>query len=140
MIARHTFWQIFGGDYLKPKLRGDLVYLLEVPGTAGIPVLRNVFDPSGVDFPANSYERLQALLEVGHHGILFEGVSRAAVDALMDWEPPISQNDTEFLVYNRRLIWSSMNLLLAHPYDALEHLPEPLVKLLGLESVVARAD
>ena len=139
MIAQHThtFWQIFSGENIKPDIRGDLVYLLEIPGAPGIPVLRNVFDPTGIEYPSNSYDRLQALLEMGHHGILFEGVSKAAIEALMDWEPPITREDAQFVVYNRRLAWSSMNLLLCDPLDALELLPEPVVRMLKLTATAA---
>jgi hypothetical protein len=134
MIAQytHTFWQIFCGENIKPDFQGNLIYLLEIAGTPGVPVLRNVFDPVGIEYPANSYDRLQALLELGHHGILFEGVSKAAVEALTDWEPPISCEDTPFVVYNRRLVWSTLNLLLCNPADALEQIPEPIVRMLKL--------
>ena len=131
----HTFWQIFCGENIKPAVQGGLVFLLEIPGTPGIPVLRNVFDPLGIQYPANSYERLQALLEMGHHGILFEGVSKAAVEAIMDWEPGLTTEDTSFAVYNRRLVWSSLNLLLCDPFDALEQIPEPVVRMLKLTSI-----
>jgi hypothetical protein len=137
MIAQHphTFWQIFCGENIRPDLQGNLVFLLEIPGTPGIPVLRNVFDPAGIEYPDNSYDRLQALLELGHHGIVFEGVSKAAVEALTDWEPPISCGDTQFAVYNRRLVWSALNLLLCDPVDALEQIPEPVIRMLMLTVV-----
>ena len=135
MIAQQThttFWQIFCGENIKPDVQGELLYLLEIPGTTGVPVLRNAFDPAGVQYPANSYDRLQALLELGHHGIMFDGVSKAAVEALMDWEPPMTREDDQFMVYNRRLVWSSMNLLLCDPVDALEQIPDSIVRLLKL--------
>jgi len=134
----HTFWQIFGGENLKPSVQGDLVYLLEIPGTPGIPVLRNVFDPTGIHYPSNSYERLQALLEMGHHGILFEGVNKVTVEDLMDWEPAVTPEDTQFAVYNRRLVWSSLNLLLCDPVDALEQIPDPVVRMLKLTMTAVR--
>jgi hypothetical protein len=136
MIAQqthtHTFWQIFCGENIKPDVQGELLYLLEIPGTTGVPVLRNAFDPAGAEYPSNSYDRLQALLELGHHGIMFDGVSKAAVEALMDWEPPMTREDEQFMVYNRRLVWSSMNLLLCDPFDALEQIPAPVVRMLKL--------
>jgi len=135
MIAQQThtsFWQIFCGENIKPDVRGELLYLLEIPGTLGVPVLRNAFDPAGTQYPANSYDRLQALLELGHHGIMFDGVSKAAVEALLDWEPPMTREDDQFMVYNRRLVWSSMNLLLCDPVDALEQIPDPIVRMLKL--------
>lgn len=134
----HTFWQIFCGENLKPDVQGDLIYLLEIPGISGVPVLRNVFDPDGIQYPANSYERLQALIEMGHHGILFEGINKVTVDALMDWEPSVTAEDTQFAIYNRRLVWSSLNLLLCDPFDALEQIPEPIVRMLKLMPTAAR--
>lgn len=137
-LHTHTFWQIFCGENIKPNVQGDLIYLLEIPGMPGIPALRNVFDPAGIAYPANSYDRLQALLQLGHHGVLFEGVGKAAVQALMEWEPPITADDPQFVTYNRRLVWSSMSMLLCDPLDALEQLPGPLIEMLRLKVPPAR--
>ena len=126
-----TYWQIFSGDRIKPKHRGDLVYMLELPGAAGVPILRDVFDHQGEQYPPGSGDRIVALMELGYHGIVFDGLNREAVDSLMAWQPKMRSDDLSFHLYNQCLIWNSMTFLLCEPEHGLGHLPEALAAGLG---------
>src|ERR1041384_8666266 len=101
MKPADVFWHIYRRDQIKPPLHGHLVYLLEVPPAPGSPVVRNVFDPTGQDFPANIRQRIRAALTRRHHGIVYEGVSKAAAYGLLLVDPPIRKDDPRFLRYNQ---------------------------------------
>ena len=66
-----------------------MIYVLEIPRVPGCPVLRHVFDPLGRDFPADSRERISALMSSFRHGIIYAGISKAAAYDVMLTDPRI---------------------------------------------------
>ncbi|HWX21662.1 MAG TPA: hypothetical protein VN578_17295 [Candidatus Binatia bacterium] len=125
------YWHIYRRDQIKPELRGNLVYLLQIPATLGTPVVRHVFDPRGVDFPASPGRRFAAgLVKNQHHGILYDGVSKAAVCDLRLEDPKLSKADPRFAFYNREVVCKSRDFFLIDPVAGLETMPDHTVRLL----------
>jgi hypothetical protein len=123
-----THWHIYESEQIKPEHRGKLVYVLEIPRNPGPPVMRDVFDPIGREFPSNTRERLVAVLSEADHGIIIKGVSKAAVYAVMELDPPMLRTDSEFLDYNRRIVRNSIDYFVREPYAAVETAPEIMVR------------
>ena len=130
MKSAGIFWHIFRREQIKPPLHGHLVYLLEVPPTPGWPVVRNVFDPTGQDFPANIRQKLRAALGRRHNGIVYDGVSKAAAYGLLLVDPVIGTDDPGFVYYNQQVVCNSRLFFLANPNLGLDTMPEPLGRLL----------
>ncbi len=126
-----VYWHIYGQDQIRPELRGKLIYLIEVPRAIGSPVLRNIFDPTGTQFPANAPERITALLDGEHHGIIYSGVSKAAVYDVMAFDEPIRNEDYSFLLYNEQIITNSRRFFLIDPDRAPDALPCYTARLLS---------
>jgi hypothetical protein len=139
MRPLHVYWHIYPEAQIKPELRGNLIYVLEVPPIPGFSVLRWVFDPSGVDFPRF---KMASLLPGGYHGIIFEGVNKDATEEIMASDPEILMSDREFLCYNRIVVTNSRNFFLIAPERGAETLSKPAACLLSgkaLKSVAALA-
>jgi hypothetical protein len=109
------YWHIYTRDQIRPEHRGNLVYVLELPATGCAPVLRDIFDPSGIDFPNAAQPRLRALLESGYHGILYIGLNKAAVYEVMAEDPQILQDDRDFSHYNCELLKNARQFFLSAP-------------------------
>jgi hypothetical protein len=130
MRPSDVYWHIFRRDEIKPELQGRLVYVLEIPRVAGCPVLRHVFDPLGRDFPADSCQRIMGLVTGLRHGIVYEGISKAAAYDVMLTDPRILKSDSRFLLYNHEIICNSRKFFLAEPDHALESMPAHTAQLL----------
>jgi hypothetical protein len=130
MNPADIFWHIYRRDRIKPPLHGRLVYLLEVPCAPGSPVARNVFDPASQDFPGSIGRKIGAALASRHHGIVYEGVSKAAAHGLLLVDPTMRADDPRFLRYNQEVVCNSRLFFLANPDQDLEALPEALGRLL----------
>ena len=83
-----------------------MIYVLEIPRVPGCPVLRHVFDPLGRDFPADSRERISALMSSFRHGIIYAGISKAAAYDVMLTDPRILKGDSRFMLYNHEIVCS----------------------------------
>ena len=125
-----VYWHIYRRDQIKPEFRGYLICVLEVPPVTGLPVLRNILDPTGQDFPIAGREPLAALLERRHHAIVFEGVCKPAVFDLITLDPLIREERPQFLSYNRELVGNARQFLLADPDRGLPGMPARTARLL----------
>ncbi len=130
MKPADVFWHVYRRDRIKPPLQGHLVYVLEVPNTPGLPVVRTVFDPTGHDFPGHIEQKTKVALAKRHHVIIYEGVSKAAAYGLLLVDPVIRTDDPRFLRYNQEVVCNSRLFFLAHPEQGMESVPEPLSRLL----------
>jgi len=138
MKSTHVYWHIYPRAQIKPALQGNLIYVLEVPLVAGSPVIRDVIDPSERDFPGPDALGCPSLGHSGRRGIVFCGVSKAAVYDLMLVDPRISNDDTGFTRYNADIIRNARRFFLADPEHDLKVMPEPVAQLLcGLPGVPA---
>jgi hypothetical protein len=136
MRALDVFWHVYRRDQIKPELRGNLVYFLEIPALPGAPVMRHVIDPRGMDFPDSSrFARLPGL-SGNHHGILFESVTKAAAYDLMLLDPRIQKADPRFAFYNRDIICNAREFFLIDPEGGFEGMPERTVRLLQGQNVL----
>jgi hypothetical protein len=131
MKPADIFWHIYGRDQIKPPLHGDLVYVLEVPGVPGSPVVRHVFDPTGRQFSASLRQNMRAALARRNHGIVYQGVSKAAAYGLLMVDPRIGKDDPHFLRYNQEVVSNSRIFFLAKPESGMEAMLEALERLLG---------
>lgn len=134
MKPMDVYWHIYSRDQIKLELRGRLIYLLEIPSAPGSPVMRHVFDPDGREFPANSRQRVMALLSNLQHGIVFDGVSKHSVYDVLLYDPKIRREDPLFLAYNRGIISNSRTFFLNDPERGLKALPPATVRLLNGET------
>ncbi len=135
MKPMDVYWHIYSRDQIKPELRGRLIYLLEVPSAPGSPVLRHVFDPAGREFPANSHQRVMALLANLRHGIVFDGVSKHSVYDVLLFDPKIRREDPFFHQYNRGIISNSRTFFLQEPQRGMRGVPAATARLLNGEPV-----
>ncbi len=135
MKPMDVYWHIYSRDQIKPELRGRLIYLLEIPATPGSPVMRHVFDPAGREFPANSRQRVMALLSNLRHGIVYDGVSKHSVYDVLLCDPKIRREDPQFYAYNRGIISNSRTFFLTDPERGLQKLPQTTARLLRGEPV-----
>jgi len=127
MKAPGLHWSIYGPDQVRPALRGNLVYLLEVAATGRAPILRDIFDPSGREFPNNAPARIRALIQSGYHGVVYQGVSKAAVFDVMEHDPRILADDTTFERYNRELLENARRFFLQNPHGPVPETEEVLL-------------
>jgi hypothetical protein len=125
-----VYWHIYRRDQIKPGLRGELIYFLEIPAFPGALVARQILDPSGLDFPA------QPFLSATHHGILYQGVSKSAADDLMLLDPSVQRADPRFVFYNRDLVCNSRKFFLIDPEHGFQTMPEHTVRLLCGQTVL----
>jgi len=130
MKPSDVYWHIYRRDGIKPELQGRLVYVLEIPRTPGCPVLRHVFDPFGRDFPADWHPRILSLVTNQRHGLIYDGVSKAAAYDVMLTDPRILKGDSQFLLYNHQIICNSRNFFLNEPERGFESMPKRTAQLL----------
>jgi hypothetical protein len=130
MKPSDVYWHIYRREEIKPDLQGRLVYVLEIPRTPGCPVLRHVFDPLGRDFPANSRRRILSLVANQRHGLIYDGISKAAAFDVMLTDPRIMKADSQFLHYNHQIICNSRKFFLTAPERGLDWVPKRTAQLL----------
>ena len=123
------YWHIYGRDQIKPALRGNLVYVMEIPRDTIGPVLRHVFDPSGLEFPAGKTQ-LMRLLKRLPHGIIYQGVNKAAVYDVLLSDPRIRRHDIHLHEYNRALVRNSRHFFLVDPEHPFEEMPAATAHML----------
>ena len=115
MRAQDIHWHIYPKAQIKPELHGNLIYILEVPAFAGAPVLRDVFDPTGLEFPATARRRISSLFDTHYNGIVYVGLSKTAVYDVMLYDPVLLNDDTDFAFYNRQIVANARNFFLTNP-------------------------
>lgn len=130
MRASHLYWHIYPRDQIRAKLRGNLVFILEIPWASGCPVLRNIFDPTGQDFPRTIPIRFPEFMRAEHHGVLYSGVNKAAVCDLMLSDPPMIKEDADYAVYNREIVANARNFFLIDPNLGFKSMPQYMAQLL----------
>ena len=131
MKSFDVYWHIYRREQIKPEFRGYLNCVLEVPLAPGLPVLRNILDPTGRNSPIAGRETLASLFEGPHHGVVFEGVCKSAVYELVALDPEIREERPQFSSYNREIICNAREFLLTDPEGGLEKLPESHARLLS---------
>ena len=130
MKPSDVYWHIYRRDEIKPELQGRMVYVLEIPRTPGCPVLRHVFDPLGRDFPADWHPRILSLVTNLRHGLIYDGIDKAAAYDVMLTDPRILKGDSQFLLYNQEIICNSRKFFLSEPERGLESVPKHTAQLL----------
>jgi len=130
MRSAHLYWHIYSQDQIRPEWRGPLAFVLEVPWVTGNPVVRNVFDPTGRDFPRTNPNGLAGSLRGEHHGILYAGVNKAAVYELMLSDPAIRTEDADYSLYNREIVANARNFFLIDPNLGFKVMPQHMAQLL----------
>ncbi len=104
--------------------------VLEVPWLPGSPVLRNIFDPTGRDFPRISPPTFSSWMSAQHHGIVYAGLNKSAVYDLMLSDPQISKTDPDYAVYNREIVANARNIFLLDPNLGFKAMPHHMAQLL----------
>ncbi len=130
MKPTNVFWHIYGRDQIKPPLQGDLVYVIEVPCRIGSPVIRHVFDPTGRHFSTDYPHRIRTAFRRRNHGIVYQGVSKAAAYGVLLVESGIATDDQRFIRYNQEVISNSRLYFLVKPEIGMQSMPEPVGQLL----------
>jgi hypothetical protein len=115
---------------IKPALRGNLVFVLAVPWVVGSPVVRDILDPIGNDFPGQPIIRLPALIHPDHHGIMYIGVNKSAICDVMCADPKMVPEDPNYAVYNRQIVANARNFFLLDPNRGFKTMPQHMVQLL----------
>ena len=129
MQPAEVFWHRYPREEIKPAIRGNLVYVLEIPRRGDTSVTRHIFDKTGKSFPHAS-KLIPALLASANNAIIFDGISKGSVyDALL-CDPAIDKRDKSFINYNRSLICSSRRFFLSRPGAGFDTLPITAVRLL----------
>ena len=116
-------WHVYRREHIKPELRGRLIYVLEISNQPGQPLVRDIFDPTGKEFPCNTREQQLALLERKNNGIVFVGVNKAAVYDLVTQDPPIQNTADRYLDYNSSILENSLEFLLGDSSAQTQALP-----------------
>jgi len=130
MRAHHIYWHIYPQDQIKPELRGGLIFVLEVPWEAGSPVVRDIVDTTGRDFPARTRFKFPSLPRPDYHGIMYVGVNKPAVYDLMLLDPQIIPENPDYSRYNAGIIANARNFFLRDPNRGFKALPQHLAQLL----------
>ena len=125
-----VYWHLYRKDQIKPEFQGWLICVLEMPPVPGLPVLRNILDPNGRDFPIAGREALASLWEGRHHGVIFEGVCKSAIFDLVSQDPVIQEECPRFARYNREIVQNARQFLLADPERGLKSMPAGNARLL----------
>jgi hypothetical protein len=109
-----VYWQIYRPSQIRATRRGRLVYVLQVPTVGGPPVMRSIFDLRGRLYPQNLDARLRAVLgDRREHGLIFAGVSPAAVEQLLSMDPEITPDDPLFFNYNWVVVRNALDFLVS---------------------------
>lgn len=130
MRSAHLYWHIYPQHQIRLELRGRLAFVLEVPWAVGCPVVRNIFDPTGRDFPRTNPEVFSGSLRPEHHGILYAGVNKAAVYELMLSDPAMLTGGSDYALYNREIVANARNFLLIDPNLGFKVMPQHMAQLL----------
>jgi hypothetical protein len=130
MRSPHLYWHIYPRHQIRLELRGDLLFVLEVPWAPGSPVLRNIFDPTGRDFPRTTPARFPEFMRTEHHGILYAGVNKAAVYDLMLTDPALMGEEGDYVFYNRDIVSNARNFFLVDPNLGFKSMPQHMTQLL----------
>ncbi len=100
-----VYWHIYPRDQIKPELRGNLIYLLEIPALPGAPVVRQIVDPRGLDFPKRVSENCQQNVGAdvrrrisGHERLVFR---------LLTWGPTSFQTRADHPRFPAPPLWSA---------------------------------
>ena len=130
MRSPHLYWHIYPQQQIRAELRGNLLLVLEVPWAAWTPVLRNIFDPAGRDFPRIDSETFLSFMQSEHHGILYAGLSKPAVYDLMLADPPMPNRDADYALYNHEIVARARNYFLVDPNLGFKSMPDHMTQLL----------
>lgn len=130
MSAPHLYWHIYPEKQIRPELRGNLLLVFEVPWTAWTPVIRNVFDQRSQDFPWDPRGTFLSCMQPEHHGVLYAGVSKAAVYDLMLADPSLPHADSDYGLYNHEVIAGARNYFLLDPNLGFKTMPSHMAQLL----------
>jgi hypothetical protein len=126
-----VYWRIYRPDRIKPHLRGNLIFVLEIPANPNGSVLRHIFDPSGMDFPAQPRRGITRLLAQQRQGIVFDGVSKAAIEELMKSNPEAPKSNSPSNLSRHDLVGNSRSFFLTNPEPDFEVSPEVAEHLSG---------
>ena len=126
-----VYWRIYRPDRIKPHLRGNLIFVLEIPATPGAPVLRHIFDPSGMDVPAQPRQGITRLLAQQRHGIVFDGVSKAGIHDLMKSNPEALKSMSTAGLFQRDLVTNAQSFFLTNPDPEFDVAPEVADRFCG---------
>ncbi|MGA2660686.1 MAG: hypothetical protein ABSH34_24630 [Verrucomicrobiota bacterium] len=138
MKPPNVYWHVYPRTQIKPTLRGNLIYVLEVPVAAGSPVIRDIIDPSERDFPCHHTTWFPTPGQSQRRGIVFSGVSKAAVYDVMLFDPRISNDDVGLTRYNAGIVVNARSFFLIAPEHDLRVMPALAAQLLcGLPGVAA---
>jgi hypothetical protein len=130
MATRGVYWHIYPPHQIKPELRGHLLCILAIPGSGNSPVIRDVVDPSGRDFPRFPQIKITDFVNGPHHGIVFQGVSREALYEVISLDPPIDRADVTCSGYNRQIVDNCRKFFLRNPGHPWNGVPQTASKLL----------
>ncbi len=96
-----------------------LFYLIEVPSRGREPAIRHIWDPMGREFPLPSRRALLRMIEAGHSGVIFDGVSKAASFEVICFDPVLRGGVGGFAAYNAELVRNSIEHFLTTRVRAL---------------------
>jgi hypothetical protein len=130
MNSPHLYWHIYPQKQIRAELRGNLFLVLEVPWAARTPVLRNMFDPDGRDFPRINSGTFLSFIQSEHHGILYAGVNKPAVCNLMLADPQMPNRDADYALYNHEIVRRARNYFLVDPNLGFKSMPDHMTQLL----------
>ncbi len=85
-----------------------LFYLIEIPPRGREPAIRHIWDPIGREFPLPSRRALMRMIEAGHSGVIFDGVSKAASFEVICYDPVLRGGVGGFAAYNAELVRNSI--------------------------------
>ena len=135
MKSKHVHLLFYPQPEIKPRLRGHLIYVLEIPRIPGLPVLRQIYDQTGKDFPPLPHSDLFSIAREHGDCIAFMGVSKDSVFDVMTFDPPLSNDDSGLDRYKRDLLRNARNFFLATPDSGrqcdLGTVPERIAMLLS---------
>ncbi len=104
MKSRHVYLHVYPQEQIKFRLRGDLIYVFDIPRTAVRPVIREIYDVTGRDFPPVSDLNIFSVDRADSEHIIFAGVNKTSVYDVMAFDPPLLNNRPEVEQYNRLLV------------------------------------
>jgi hypothetical protein len=131
MRTPDVYWHIYPQDQIHQRLRGHLLFFLAFPAIGGLPVLRDVADPTGRDFSVRPQIALVRAHPCSNSGIVFQGVSKPSVYGLLSLDPPIDPSDAGFQKYNRELVAATRRFYLIHPDHPWQDMPRAVVEMLS---------
>jgi hypothetical protein len=112
MNSTDMYWQVYRQDKIRPELRGDLIYVIEVPAAPGEPAIRHVWDLTARHFPAEPRQKLAEIISRGHSGVVYQGVSAPPACEAIDCDPSIDPVARSCVSYNREILAASKQFFL----------------------------